>query len=234
MILKSGSRASQFGGALIYILIAIALLAALTTTFTQKGGQSTQTQNTFKLATEINSQSRIIRSGIQDCVLRFPQGDSDITETGYIAPYPLNPTSTEFSSPASTDAVSLIACPGTSSAASSVDDHQAVFGGSLASFLPTQPDLMEPWTYFNGNATGGSQIQGMSFSGVFYQIQSDKSDPFIAEAFTKVDELHSACEVDYTVGTGSNGCSSGVQCLRFWIIRRSGGPTGDSSPNPCP
>jgi hypothetical protein len=64
----------------------------------------------------------------------------------------------------------------------------------------------------------------MNFNGVFYEIKSDKSDPFIAEAMQKVDGLLSACEVDYTVGDGTNGCESDHQCLRFWIIRRSGGP----------
>ena len=233
------------GGALLYILIAIGLLAALTTTFIQPSGQSTRTQNAFKLSSELNSQSRVIRSGIQDCILRFPQGDgSDIAEVGYIDPYPLNPTSTEFTSPATTDAVSALGCPGTSEinspAANANDDYAAIFGGSgvFSTFLPPAPTLMEPWTYFNGNATGPSQIFGMDFEGVFYQTQSDKSDPFIGESMTKIDNLMSSCEVDYTIGNGSNGCENGYQCIRFWIIRRSGGPTGvanaTNGPNPCP
>ena len=72
---KLNGVSSEKGGALIYILIAIALLAALTTTFIQPGGQSSRTQNAFKLASELTSQSRVIRSGIQDCILRYPQGD---------------------------------------------------------------------------------------------------------------------------------------------------------------
>ena len=86
---------SQKGGALLYILIAIALLAALTTTFIQPSGQSSRTQNTFKLATQLNSQARVIRSAIQDCILRYPEGDNAIAEANYIDPYPLNPASAD-------------------------------------------------------------------------------------------------------------------------------------------
>ena len=233
----------QKGGALIYILIAIALLAALTVSFTQDGGQSSRTQNSFKLASTLTSQSRLVRSAIQDCILRFPEGDgADISEVGYIDPYPLNPASTEFTTSATNNNVSGLACPGTGvSGNGDVDDHTALFSGSgeFSSYLPSPPDLMEDWTYFNGNATGGSQIYGMDFNGIFFQIQSDKSDPFIGESMQKVDELMAACEVDHQIGDGTNGCENNHQCLRFWIIRNgSTGPTGAASTtngqNPCP
>lgn len=212
---------SQRGGALIYILIAIALLAALTGTFMQSGGQSSRTQNAFKLASELTSQSRVIRSGIQDCILRYPEGDTAIAETGYVDPYPLNPDSSDPAYAAydvTNKKVSEVRCPGAA--------YEKIFGGSglFTSYLPPAPTLLDDWTYFNGNATGGSQIFGMDFNGVFYQIQSDKSDPFIAESMTKVDGLMSSCEVDYTIGDDTNGCEDGYQCLRFWIIRTSGGP----------
>jgi len=236
--IRKAKASSQKGGALLYILIAIGLLAALTTTFIQPSGQSTRTQNAFKLSTELNSQSRVIRSGIQDCILRFPEGDgADIAQANYIDPYPLNPTSTEFSSAATSDLVSALGCPGTSETSdpSGNDDYEDIFGGSgiFTTFLPPAPTLMENWLYFNGSATR----DGMAFNGVFYEIKSDKSDPFIAESMTKIDTLMSACEVDYTIGDGTNGCEDDHQCLRFWIIRRSGGPTGvanaTNGPNPC-
>lgn len=223
---------SQRGGALIYILIAIALLAALTGTFLNSGGQGTRTQNTFKLATELNSQSRVIRSGIQDCILRYPEGDDAIAEAGYIDPYPLRPSSTDPAYEDDTNTaytvannnVSEIRCPGA--------DYTKVFGESLSGFLPPTPSLMDPWVYHNITTASYS---GIPMEGVFFEIRSNKSDPFIAEAMAKVDTLYSACEVDYQAsGDGANGCVDGYQCLRFWIIRRSGGPTADGSPNPCP
>lgn len=235
---KLVKASSQRGGALIYILIAIALLAALTSTFIQPGGQSSRTQNAFKTATMINSQSRLLRSAMQDCVLRFPQGDNTITEVGYIDPYPLNPSSSDavygaYDTPGS-NLASDLRCPGAT--------YTQIFsgGGEFSSFLPTPPDLMEPWTYFNGNiaAAAGAPGYNEAFNGVFYQIQSDKSDPFIGEAMEKIDNLASACEVDHQVGTGTNGCENGHQCLRFWLIRRGGGPTGaanaSNGTNPCP
>lgn len=229
---------SQKGGALIYILIAIALLAALTSTFLNDGGQSSRTQNAFKTATVLNSQARLVRSAIQDCVLRFPEGDSAIAETGYIDPYPLNPDSsdavyTEFD--VTNKNVSELRCPAAS--------YDQLFSGAgeFSSYLPPSPDLMEPWTYFNGSIAASGTVApnyGMAFDGVYFQIQSDKSDPFIGESFQKIDELMSTCEVDHQVGDGTNGCEDGHQCLRFWIIRRGGGPTGSADDtngqNPCP
>jgi hypothetical protein len=223
----------QKGGALIYILIAIALLAALTTTFVQPGGQSSRTQNSFQLASTINSQSRVIRSAIQDCILRYPQGNSAITETGYVAPYPLNPNSNDATYAAfdngdpGTLVVSDLRCPGA--------NYGQLFGGSgqFTTFLSPPPDLMEPWTYFNGGSgapANAVDVFGLDMDGVYYQIQSDFSDPFIAEAFQKIDDVATGCEVDYAVGDDTNGCETGYQCLRFWIIRGD-----DTSATPgCP
>lgn len=229
---RMGRAALQKGGALIYVLIAVALMAALTGTLVGGGGsQSSRTQNAFKLANELSSQIRVIRSAIQDCVLRFPQGDqADIAQANYNDPYPLNPTSNEFSTPAGNDNVEHLRCPGTSGAAGN-DDYRQIFTGSgeFSGFLPSAPDLMSDWTYFNGDAT----IQGLQLDGVFIQINSTRSDPFIAEAMEKVDNLMASCEVDYLVGTGSNSCPNNTQCLRYWIIR---GPNtaATGGPNACP
>jgi hypothetical protein len=85
---------------------------------------------------------------------------------------------------------------------------------------------MEEWQYFNGEvaAAAGAPWYNMAFDGEFFKTQSGNSDPFIGEAMQKIDESLSSCEVDYTVGDGTNGCEDGHQCLRFWIIRSGGGP----------
>ena len=229
------SKASfQKGGALIYILIAVALLAALTSTMIGDGGQSSRTQNSFRLGQELNSQSRVIRSAIQDCVLRFTKGDAaDIAEADYNNPYPLNPSSTEFTSPAADDKVSRLQCPGTSatSGATGNDDYHDLFGGSgeFAGYLPPKPDLMDDWTYFNGDAT----VHGVRLDGVYFQITSDKSDPQIGESMDRIDNLMASCEVDYIDGTGSNSCENGTKCLRYWIIRGAN-TAATGGPNPCP
>ncbi|PCH99862.1 MAG: hypothetical protein COB76_04760 [Alphaproteobacteria bacterium] len=204
-----GAR-SEKGGALIYILIAIALLAALTSTFMNSGGQGARTQNAFKLAAELNSQARVVRSAIQDCILRYPQGHDAIAESNYNDPYPLNPDSSDAAYSAfdvTNRTVEELRCPGAA--------YGKLFGGTLSTFLPPQPNLMEPWTYFNGEETA----LGETFDGVYFQIQSTKSDPFIGESMQKMNGLFSPCEVDYTVGDNTNGCATGAQCLRVWVIR---------------
>lgn len=226
------SKASlQKGGALIYILIAVALLAALTSTMVGGGGQSSRTQNAFRLGQELNSQSRLIRSAIQDCTLRFTQGDAvDISEANYNNPYPLNPSSSEFTSPAANDNVAFLKCPGTSSSAGN-DDYTDLFGGSgeFSGYMPPKPDLMDDWTYFNGDET----VEGVRLDGVYFQITSNKSDPQVGEAMERIDNLMSACEVDYLEGDGSNSCANDYKCLRYWVIR---GPNtaATGGTNPCP
>lgn len=204
------SASPQRGGALLYILMAIGLLAALTATFVNSDGQGARTQNAFKLATELNSQARVIRSGVQDCILRYPHGDDAIAEANYNDPYPLNPDSEDAQYTAHKVAnrnVDEIRCPGAG--------YGRVFGEVLSGFLPPAPDLMEAWTYFNGEET----VHGETLDGVFFQIRSNKSDPFIGEAMQKMDGLFSACELDYTIGDNTNGCADGYKCLRIWVIR---------------
>lgn len=205
------------GGALVYIMIAIALLAALTMAFIQPSGQSTSTQNSFKLATELNSQARLIRSAIQDCILRFPKGDPSITATNYFHPYPLQPNSPQFDDRADYAGVQYLKCPGTGSG-TDVDDQERIFGGTLSTFLPPPPAFVNArgWVYANG--TGANQ--GETYEGVYFRIYSDNSDPFIEDAFQKLDDLFSECEADYIVGNGSNGVESGKKSFRVWIIRK--------------
>lgn len=216
---------------MLYILIAVALLAALTSTLVGGGGQSSGTQNAYRLGQELNSQSRVIRSAIQDCVLRYTRGDgADIAEANYNNPYPLNPSSSEFTSPAANDNVSHLQCPGTS-ATSGNDDYADLFSGSgqFSGYLPSKPDLMDDWTYFNGDAT----VHGVRLDGVYFQITSTKSDPQISDSMARIDDLMAACEVDYITGDGSNSCASDTQCLRYWIIRGAN-TAATGGPNPCP
>ena len=71
-------RGNERGSALVYILIAIALLAALTMTFMQPSSQQAQSGNTFKSVSEIQSQIDFIRAIVQECVLTYPGGAKDI------------------------------------------------------------------------------------------------------------------------------------------------------------
>lgn len=217
------SNATRRGSALIYILIAIALIAALTAVFMQPASQQTRSQNSFKLSAEINGQVQMIRSAIQDCILQYPEGDSGITPAlvpGYNAVYPLDPDSTYLPTTpairASDKNVSNLRCPGNNPGGSNQNQHELIFGGSTGRFMPATPALFTPWTYRNGT---GMTINGQTVTGVFFQTTTTSSDAYLAEAMQKVDSQFTQCETDYIVGDGNNGCPASTKCLRIWIKR---------------
>lgn len=223
---------SKRGSALIYILIAIALIAALTASFMQPATQQTRTQNSFKLAAELNGQAQMIRSAIQDCILQWPKGDGTIPSGhngGYHANYPLEPDSTHlptspaFRATAGDKSVALLRCPG-SNPGNHPDvlndplnaQHAPIFGGATGRFMPAVPALFGSWTYRNGtNLT----VNGQTVTGVYFQITTTNTDAYLAEAMQKVDAQFTACEADYIDGNGSNGCAASTKCLRIWVKR---------------
>ncbi len=208
------------GSALIYILIAIALIAALTASFMQPATQQTRTQNSFKLAAELNGQVQMVRAAIQDCILQYPTGDSAISVVGYHPNYPLEPDSTYFPTTPSIRAadknVSGLRCPGNNPGSPSQNQHFLIFGGSSGRFMPAVPALFGPWTYRNGtNLT----VDGQTVTGVYFQTTTTNTDAYLAEAMQKVDSQFTACEADYIVGDGTNGCANNTKCLRIWVKR---------------
>lgn len=212
---------TQHGSALVYILIAIALLAALTASFMRPSSQQTTSQNTFNTITELNSQINFVRSAIQECVLTYPAGDTDlVSDPSYNSPYPLNPSSAYFTpapkgGAAANDQVRHILCPGNPG---NSNDHADIFGGRSGKFFPPPVNLFEEWIYYSG------------VDGVFFYTKTDKSDAFLQTAMAKLDEQYSECEAD--VQTPSGGvfemtstaaltdpkCPDEETCLRVWMI----------------
>lgn len=216
------------GSALIYILIAIALLGALTVTFMDSSSQQTQSQNIFKLATDLKSQADLIVSTVQECFLSYPGGDDTIDATGggsdpaAMKNYPINPDSTHFTAATPGRAgdrnVSHLRCPGNPG-----DDvnHAPMFSGSSGKFLPPPPDLFDDWQWYNGA------------DGVFFWTRTAKTDPYLQSAMQKVDEMYADCEVDIVDASGgavkldsvASGetveCAAGGTCLRVRITRKT-------------
>ena len=145
------------GSALVYILIAIALLAALTVAFMRPSDRQTQSQGTFKSVSQMTSQIEFIRSAVQECMLVYPQGDKAAMDDGAQVnnPYPLMPDSSYFSAYCSAEGsksdhfVNDLRCPGKPGN----DDpcHATIFSGATNKFLPPPPDLFSDWRYYNGN-----------------------------------------------------------------------------------
>lgn len=242
---SNGERASETGSALVYILIAIALLAALTISFMEPSSQQTSSQNTFKTSTNLQGQTDTIRSAIQECILLYPEGDntidtaSDGTDPGADDMFPINPNSDHYASATIDQSgdrlVKNIRCPGDSTT-SNAYDHALIFGSTSGKFMPPQPDLFEEWQYYNGN------------DGVYFWTESTKSDAFILSALETLDEKYSECEADVidatssaidldSAATAETQCTSGSVCFRVWMkINDSAEYNGDtdSDETSCP
>lgn len=220
---------TESGSALVYILIAIALLAALTVTFMEPSSQQTSSQNTYKLASDIKAQADFITSAVQECVLSWRGGDATIdttgtgTDPGASKVYPINPDSLHFTGatvgPAGDRNVAHLRCPGNPG-----DDknHAPLFSGNSGKFMPPPPDLFEDWEWYNGA------------DGVFFWIGTPKTDPYIQTALQKIDSMYSDCEADIidatsgavkldSVASGQTvECANGRTCFRVRITRLSG------------
>ena len=217
---QNNKRASEKGSALIYILIAIALLAALTFSFMEPSSQQTSSQNTFKSVAALNGQIDTIRSAIQECVLKYPNGDDSVdnsgtgTDPGAHIRYPLAPNSTHLpvGYRASDRTIENIRCPGHN--AGSDNQHMKIFGGSSGKFMPPPPEMFNDWQYYNGT------------DGVFFWIETAKSDAYLESALERLNEKFGTCEADVIDATGGAedldsdttiACASGSLCLRVWM-----------------
>ena len=209
----------ESGNALIYILVAIALLAALTAVFMEPSSQQTTAQNTFNVVSDVKGQADFIRSAIQECVLTYPGGDDTVdtsgggTDPGAVFPYPIKPNSTHLTGPAGNRQVRNLRCPGNPGGD---PDHADIFAGSSGKFMPPPVNFFEEWEYYNGT------------DGVFFYTRTDKSDSFLNTSLQKLDDLFSECQSDIVEASGANEdmtstateieCPDGSKCFRIWLL----------------
>lgn len=235
-------RASETGSALVYILIAIALLAALTASFMRPSSQQTTAQGSFNASTELKSQIDFLASSIQECVLVYPDGDrgpngNDGLQGTSNTPFPINPSSTYLTSPAANNNLEFIRCPGNPGNST---NHAKMFGGVSGKFMPPPISLFESWNYYNG------------VDGVFFYTRTNKTDAFLQTALQKLDDNFSECQADIIDASGGNieltstatiadpKCPSGSTCFRVWIIMQDtlakfdGDTDGDETTNNPP
>ncbi len=213
----------QSGSALVYILIAIALLAALTMAFMNPSSNQTTSQNTFKTTSEMQTQVDFVRSAIQECVLTYPGGDAGVISyasglgTSRSHNYPLMPNEAYLNGCGGDPSiasvlVSDLRCPGNPG-----DNvcHSDMFGGATAKFLPPPPALFGPWKYYNGE------------DGIFIWSETTNTDAFIDTVLDKLDAGFSECEADVMKPTSGNFamtkdmaaviCPDESKCFRVWM-----------------
>jgi hypothetical protein len=216
---RKNGKTSEQGSALVYILIAIALLAALTISFMEPSSQQTQSQSGFKMVSEIEGQVEFIRSNVQECIILYPGGDITIndpvvTDPGASRIFPLDPRSAHLTDPSTeTDPlVKELRCPGNPG---DNPDHQPVFSGTSGKFLPPPPPMFTDWKWYNGA------------DGVFFWTSTDKTDAFIQTALTKLNDQFGKCEADVIDasamaknldGAGDYVCPAGSYCFRVWMV----------------
>ncbi len=231
------------GSALIYILIAVALLAALTVSLMEPSGQQAQSQSSTNMVTDVSGQVSFISSAISECILSHPDQDSELTATEQKnAPYPINPSDPYFDSQSADplsdpdDSVKWIRCPGSPGGSGPTNqNHARIFGGTSGKFLPPAPAMFSDWTYYNGS------------DGIYIMTTTTKTDPFIASSVAKLDAKYSHCEgevidrrslgsinitTDTTPGSGGvRTCPANTLCFRYWIVLK---PTAIHQDTDCP
>lgn len=206
------TKDSRRGSALVYILIAIALLAILTATFMNSSGNQTTVQNSVNISTELKSQAAMIQSAIEECVMSYPEGDSGLIGTSNV-PYPINPSSTYLAAPAADDLVRDLRCPGNPGDSNA---HVKLFGGSTGRFLSPPPNLFDEWEYYNGD------------DGVYFMAETDFTDDYIQTALQKLDKDYPECGFDVIQAGGLNVvinsegdvCPANHSCVRVWLIAK--------------
>ncbi len=211
------NRSDCSGSALIYILIAIALLAAITATFMDSSGQNQSSQSAFALQSKLNSEFNMIRSAIQECVITYPEGDktmpappAPVFGMNLNRPYPVAPNSGYLVNPSAGNSAEYLRCPGNPG---NSNNHAPLFGSNLGKFFPKQESFLSSWYYYNNT------------DGIYLAVWTGRTDEYIKTAFQKLNEQYAPCEADYLNATvvtpwRSDGSTLGPDRwgIRFWLV----------------
>lgn len=200
------SRAAEKGGVIFYIFLAIALLAALTYSFTKDSHDNVAVQIANKTAQELYVQVNLVRSAVVECTLAWPGGGPDVDVNGTVEttenpnnPYPLIPTDAQNpGGAAADDSVRNLSCIGAPTGKTNIFQG----AGNQGRFLPPPPAGFGQWLYVNDS------------SGVRIKISTTSSSDLTGlDALNRLMTRFTTCQADLNYG----GC--GTHCFTAWIQR---------------
>ncbi len=173
------SSISQAGNALLYVLLAVGLLAALTYSYAKDSRENYAAQSSIHIAEELFAQINMIRAAVIQCTLEYPGGGGDMNCDGVISasdnpnnPYPLNPSNALNLQAGAGLSCTAGPAPGGCTASGNASGCIAVAGndnvrnlacigapagtaymfqgtGNEGRFLPPPPSGFSEWTYVN-------------------------------------------------------------------------------------
>ena len=218
--LAGGLFCREAGNVLLYVLIAVALLAALTFAFARGNRDNLSQQKGVSMAEDLFVQANMIRAAVQQCVLEYPKGGGDIAPAGAPDgvidasdnpnnPYPLapsdalNPFAPAGIAAAADDRAKYLTCVGASAA------EARMFEGSSnqGRFLPPIPAGFSEWVYKNDG------------TGVYIQT-AGSNDGAAKKALDLLERKFDSCQVSRAGGCGL----SQPNCFTIFIVKAAGCP----------
>ena len=213
---------SQRGNALLYVFLAVGLLAALTYSFVKGSRESYTVQNAARIAEEMYVQVNLIKSSVMQCQLEYIQGGGDLNNDLTVddidnpnTPYPIVPSSVwHTNAPAgcattSNDTGCITAAPNDDvrnlKCIGAPINAVNMFTGAnnSGSFLPPKPNGFKEWQYRN------------DANGVYIQIEAEDYNQNYQAVLSRLADKFVTCQADINY----NNC--GNNCFTAWIRRHS-------------
>ena len=206
------NRSSESGSIIIYLIMALVLMAALVVYMTQGTKKGPQSQQLDEMSQYLESDLKVIDSAINDCVLTYSRavdvdndGDKDATDNPN-APFPLYGT---LGSGGAGTAIANIKCPGAPTA------KQVIFNNGPGRNFRLLSGSDYTVTYF----TDGTE-------GVRITISRASASDIWSEAISRLNTKLATCQAEVD---SAGDCANG--CLKYWVKRRS---TSTATEGGCP
>jgi len=189
------SSGCEKGNVLLYVFLAVGLLAALSYAYVKDSRENYASQSSIQVAETLYSQANMIRAAVMECAEEYPSGGGDMNGDGIVDtndnpnnPFPLAPSNALNLQAGrnNTTPIGPTGCTVTSNAAGCIPQESpandyvsdlycigaplgaaAMFSGASnqGRYLPPMPGNFTPWVYKNDLTFGGA-------GGVYIQTTS--------------------------------------------------------------